>query len=251
MPVTATALDRRSRRTGGPTDRRSHPTGGLTGTGQADGVLGDREGGNERRAVGPSRSGDRTDRTGAPIRHTTFATPLGRALVAVSGVGVVALRLGDDDERLEAELAALLGRGRAPTGSRRDDAGLTDLRRAVLAQLVGDDTDPGGAGRHVPLDLRGTPFQRSVWEALRAIPRGETRTYAEVAAAVGRPRAVRAVGGACGANPVAVLVPCHRVVATGGGLGGYAGGLERKRALLALEGVPLHRHRGQGASIGR
>jgi methylated-DNA-[protein]-cysteine S-methyltransferase len=87
----------------------------------------------------------------------------------------------------------------------------------------------------LPLDLRGTRFQHRVWEALRAIPYGETRSYAAVAAQVGKPRAVRAVGGANAANPVAIIVPCHRVIAAGGGLGGYGFGLERKRFLLDLE----------------
>ncbi len=87
----------------------------------------------------------------------------------------------------------------------------------------------------VPLDLRGTPFQLEVWRALQQIPFGEIRSYAEVARAIGRPRAVRATGAASGANPVPVIVPCHRVIASNGGLGGYSGGLEVKRRLLALE----------------
>ena len=87
----------------------------------------------------------------------------------------------------------------------------------------------------LPLDLRGTPFQQKVWSALLEIPFGETRTYAQVARAVGVPAAVRAVGAANAANPVAIIVPCHRVVSTGGKLGGYAGGLEMKKRLLALE----------------
>jgi O-6-methylguanine DNA methyltransferase len=87
----------------------------------------------------------------------------------------------------------------------------------------------------LPLDLRGTAFQVAVWAALREIEYGETRTYGEVAVAIGRPSAVRAVGAANGANPVAIVVPCHRVVASGGKLGGYAGGLELKAHLLALE----------------
>jgi methylated-DNA-[protein]-cysteine S-methyltransferase len=89
----------------------------------------------------------------------------------------------------------------------------------------------------VRCDLRGSPFQRAVWEELCRIPCGQVRTYAEVAAALGRPRAARAVGGACRANPVAVIVPCHRVVATSGGSGGYAGGIGRKLWLLAHEGT--------------
>ena len=90
-------------------------------------------------------------------------------------------------------------------------------------------------GFTLPLDLRGTPFQRAVWEALRAVPYGETRTYGELARAAGHPSAVRAVGAANGANPVPLVVPCHRVVASGGRLGGYGGGLGLKRRLLALE----------------
>jgi methylated-DNA-[protein]-cysteine S-methyltransferase len=89
----------------------------------------------------------------------------------------------------------------------------------------------------LPLDLGGTPFQRSVWEALRAIPYGETTTYAQLAAAIGRPRAVRAVAAAVGRTPVPIIVPCHRVVGSDGSLTGYRGGLERKRALLELEGA--------------
>jgi methylated-DNA-[protein]-cysteine S-methyltransferase len=87
----------------------------------------------------------------------------------------------------------------------------------------------------LPLDLGGTEFQRRVWEQLVEIPYGETRTYAQVATAIGHPSATRAVGSANGQNPVAIIVPCHRVVRTGGGLGGYGGGLDAKRALLALE----------------
>ncbi len=87
----------------------------------------------------------------------------------------------------------------------------------------------------LPLDLRGTAFQRRVWDLLLAIPYGETRTYAQIAVAAGSPAGTRAVGSANGRNPVAIIVPCHRVVRTGGGLGGYGGGLDVKRALLALE----------------
>ncbi len=95
-----------------------------------------------------------------------------------------------------------------------------------------------------PLDLSaGSAFQRRVWEVLRTIPRGQTQTYTEVAVAIGRPKAVRAVGGACGANPIPVLVPCHRVLAAHGGLGGFSGGLDWKRTLLAREGVTLAENR--------
>lgn len=105
--------------------------------------------------------------------------------------------------------------------------------KAVVACLTGLKADLAG----VPLDVGGTPFQRAVWGAARAIPHGRTRTYGEIAAAVGRPGAARAVGQALGANPVPLLVPCHRVVAAGGGLGGFTGGLDLKARLLALEGT--------------
>ncbi|MEM9069818.1 MAG: methylated-DNA--[protein]-cysteine S-methyltransferase [Myxococcota bacterium] len=91
----------------------------------------------------------------------------------------------------------------------------------------------------VPVDLRGTAFQRAVWNALRAVPRGRLRTYAGIALDVGRPRAMRAVGAANGKNPVPIVVPCHRIVGAGHKLGGYSGGLDRKRALLRLEGVRI------------
>jgi O-6-methylguanine DNA methyltransferase len=90
-----------------------------------------------------------------------------------------------------------------------------------------------------PLDLTGTDFQKSVWRALQKISPGQTKSYGEIARAIGRPKAVRAVGGACGANPVPVLIPCHRVLAANGKLGGFSGGLDWKRVLLAREGVKV------------
>jgi O-6-methylguanine DNA methyltransferase len=107
---------------------------------------------------------------------------------------------------------------------------MPEIRKAILEFLSG----PANLAR-APLDIRGTVFQRRVWEELRRIPRGETRTYQDIARAVGAPAAVRAVGSACGANPVALVVPCHRAVRTDGGMGGYAWGLARKKKLLALE----------------
>lgn len=103
--------------------------------------------------------------------------------------------------------------------------------RALTAYFAGEDMPP------VALDLHGTPFQRAVWQALRALPAGRTSTYAEIAARAGAPAAARAAGAAIGRNPVSILVPCHRVVGGDGSLTGYAGGLERKRALLGHEGV--------------
>jgi methylated-DNA-[protein]-cysteine S-methyltransferase len=103
------------------------------------------------------------------------------------------------------------------------------------AYFAGEPIDP----LVLPVELEGTPFQRKVWQALRGIPRGTCRSYAAIASAVGAPRAMRAVGGANGRNPIAIIVPCHRVVASGMRLGGYSGGLDRKRYLLALEGVRI------------
>ncbi len=111
-----------------------------------------------------------------------------------------------------------------------DNASARPAIASLMAQLTGD-----GPHDEVPLDLHGTPFQKRVWEALRAIPRGETRSYGEVAESIGLPGAARAVGTACGANRVWVIVPCHRVVASNGGLGGYYFGLDQKRTLLEME----------------
>jgi methylated-DNA-[protein]-cysteine S-methyltransferase len=138
----------------------------------------------------------------------------------------------------------LAGDGHAVTGlwtdGRRPDPGWTHDEGAFAAARAALDAHFAGrpAASDVPLAPAGTAFQLAVWTALRAIPRGQTRTYGELAAALGRPRAARAVGAANARNPIAILVPCHRLVGAGGALTGYAGGLERKRALLALERTP-------------
>jgi methylated-DNA-[protein]-cysteine S-methyltransferase len=121
--------------------------------------------------------------------------------------------------------------GKLAAPQRPDDPLLARAASQLRAYFAGTRTD-----FDVPLDLQGTPFQRGVWQALRAIPPGRSTTYAAIAAAVGSASAVRAVGGAVGRNPVSVIVPCHRVIGRDGSLTGYAGGLERKQALLALEG---------------
>ena len=127
----------------------------------------------------------------------------------------------------------------APTGGAFNGAG--NGAEGLLAEAARQlDEYFSGQRRQfdLPLDLQGTEFQQRVWRAVSGIPYGQTRTYAQIAAGVGSPRAVRAVGAANGANPVAILVPCHRVVGSGGGLGGYGGGLELKRRLLDLEAGP-------------
>jgi AraC family transcriptional regulator of adaptative response/methylated-DNA-[protein]-cysteine methyltransferase len=115
----------------------------------------------------------------------------------------------------------------------RDDATLGKAVRYVLSQMT---ENPSAAS--LPFDVRATSFQHRVWNALRAIPRGETRTYGQIAQSIGAPKAVRAVGAACGANPLAIVVPCHRAIAANGNLTGYRWGLERKRRLLEMERNP-------------
>ncbi len=163
---------------------------------------------------------------GARIAYTIVDSPLDRLLVGATERGVCALYLGDDESALEATLVA-----EYPAATIvRDDAGLGRWVDAVLAHL-----DGRAPHLDLPLDVRATAFQRRVWEALRAIPYGETRSYGEVARAIGQPTARRAVARACATNPVAVVVPCHRVVAASGALAGYRWGTERKQALLAKE----------------
>jgi AraC family transcriptional regulator of adaptative response/methylated-DNA-[protein]-cysteine methyltransferase len=161
---------------------------------------------------------------GQTIRHACFATPLGTVLAAETGRGLCSIKLGDDAGRLRRLLAEEF-----PAAELVEDS-LPHLRKQVLSFIAGE-----ASLARIPLDIRGTVFQRRVWEALRRIPRGETRTYRDIARAIGAPRAVRAVGSACGANPVALAVPCHRAVRADGGMGGYAWGLQRKRKLIALE----------------
>lgn len=177
---------------------------------------------------------------GGTVRTTVVPTPFGAALVAVSAVGVASVMFGDDEARLEAEVVAAF----PGAAVRRDDEGLAALGRRV-ADLLAHPERVGGAPLEealgVPLDEGGTPFQRQVWRALRAIPAGTTCSYTELAVRLGRPSAARAVARACATNRIAVLTPCHRVVRSGGGLAGYRWGVERKRALLAREAAAVLR----------
>ena len=159
---------------------------------------------------------------GVTIRWTIAATTLGPLLVAATDRGLCRVAFDED----EAALAARFPQAEVTPG----DAPLATLAAAVVALVEGRSQDTT-----LPLDVRGTAFQEAVWQALRAIPSGETRSYAELAAAAGRPGATRAAGTACGSNPLAVVVPCHRITRSDGGLGGYAWGVARKRALLARE----------------
>ncbi|TZG27417.1 bifunctional DNA-binding transcriptional regulator/O6-methylguanine-DNA methyltransferase Ada [Sphingomonas montanisoli] len=165
---------------------------------------------------------------GAKIRYGIGTSSLGLVLAAVSDRGVCSILLGDD----EGELATELGR-RFPRASITADPDLGDTVAAVAALV-----EEPGRGLALPLDIRGTAFQQRVWDALRAIPAGETRSYADIARAIGNPRAVRAVAGACAANKLALAIPCHRVVHGNGDVSGYRWGTERKRALLSREELP-------------
>lgn len=192
-------------------------------------------------ALGMKPSDVRRGGVGIVIRATVTRCSLGRLLVAATERGVCAVLFGDGDGALRSELAA-----RFPSAAVEDgDADLAHLA-ARIANLVDDPTRP----RDIPLDLVGTAFQLEVWRALREIPIGETATYAEIARRIGAPRAVRAVGAACGKNPVAVVVPCHRVLRGDGALGGYRWGVDRKRDLLAREAAARN-ERGDHASPGR
>ena len=161
------------------------------------------------------------------IRYAAVDTRVGVVLLAATDRGVCGLSLGDSAVDLEVWLQyefpdALLTR----SGDADVQRWLKDIAAAV---------DRGGPLPTVPLTVTGTPFRRRVWDSLRTIPVGETRTYSAVAAAIGSPTAVRAVARACATNPVSLLVPCHRVVGSDGSLRGYRWGLDRKRRLLALE----------------
>ena len=159
---------------------------------------------------------------GVTIHWAVIATTLGPMLVAATGKGVCRLSFNEGAVDLEA---------------RFPNAELIEGREefAALLQRVVDAVERPGTGGDIPLDVRGTAFQERVWAELRKIPPGETRSYAEIAAAAGKPSAVRAAGSANGANNVAVLIPCHRVIRSDGSLGGYAYGLDIKRELLARE----------------
>jgi len=163
---------------------------------------------------------------GLRIHYTTVASPLGRLLVGATARGLCAVSLGDSDKTLE----AILRREYSQAEIRRDGETLRDWVRALLAHLRGQP-----AKLALPLDIQATAFERRVWEALRRIPYGETRSYSAIARAMGKPSAARAVARACAKNPVAIVIPCHRVVRADGKSGGYRWGAARKRKLLARE----------------
>jgi AraC family transcriptional regulator of adaptative response/methylated-DNA-[protein]-cysteine methyltransferase len=174
----------------------------------------------ERLGMTPSawRDGGR----GETIRWTTFDSPIGPMLIAATSKGICRLTFDDS----EASLKRLFPNATIV----KDDGGMRQLVEGALEAI-----EHPAAMPELPIDVAGTAFQEAVWRELRKIPPGETRSYAEIAAAIGQPKAVRAVGTANGDNHVAVLIPCHRVIRSDGTLGGYAGGLDRKRKLLDAE----------------
>src|SRR3954447_16994738 len=178
----------------------------------------------ERLGMTPSawREGGR----GETIRWTTFDSPLGQMLIAATSKGICRLTFDDS----VASLQRLFPRATIL----EDEGGLRELVEGALAAIERPLAMPD-----LPIDVAGTAFQEAVWIELRKIPAGETRSYAEIAAAIGYPKAVRAVGSANGDNHVCVLIPCHRVIRSDGSLGGYGGGIERKKKLLASEGHPV------------
>lgn len=175
-------------------------------------------------ALGMTPGAYRRGGAGVAIGWTTVPTPLGRLLVATTGHGVCAVYLGDEEAELVEALEAEFPRAQLSEGV---------ARREWVAAAVA--VASGQAAEDVPLDLKGTTFQQRVWRALRSIPRGETRTYAQLASMIGRPSAVRAAARACATNKVSLLVPCHRVVGSNASLTGYRWGVERKRRLIEME----------------
>jgi AraC family transcriptional regulator of adaptative response/methylated-DNA-[protein]-cysteine methyltransferase len=162
----------------------------------------------------------------AVVRFTTASSPLGRMLIAATDKGICAIQFADSDDELQQGLM----REFPFAVRRRDDAALAEWKSS-LARLIQGQQAPAS----LPLDIRATAFQRRVWEYLQKIPRGETRSYSAVAKKIGMPKATRAVARACATNPVAVAIPCHRVVREDGDLGGYRWGVQRKEQLLAME----------------
>lgn len=160
------------------------------------------------------------------FRYTIADSSLGRMLIAATDKGICSIQFADNDAQLQQGLM----REFPFATRRRDDAAMSPWTMNLTRLLDGRETNPT-----LPLDIRATAFQRRVWEALQQIPRGETRSYSAVAKKIGMPKATRAVARACAANPVAIAIPCHRVIREDGNLGGYRWGIDRKERLLTME----------------
>jgi AraC family transcriptional regulator, regulatory protein of adaptative response / methylated-DNA-[protein]-cysteine methyltransferase len=177
-------------------------------------------------AMGMTPATYRRGGEGAEIDFTIAASHLGKLMLAATSRGVCRVMIGDDERELERDL-----RQEYPHAEiRRNDRLLSSQVKALLNYLRGRSPHPD-----LPLDVRATAFQWRVWRQLKAIPYGETRTYQEVAKAIGKPTATRAVARACATNPVALIIPCHRVIRTDGSMGGYRWGIPRKETLLRDE----------------
>lgn len=169
----------------------------------------------------------------ASIRYTCTDSPLGRMLIAATERGLCAIQFADSDGELEQGL-----KHEFPFANRRrDDHAIESWKQDLLCQMQGQKLNSS-----LPLDIQATAFQRRVWSYLQSIPFGATRSYGQVAEAIGQPKATRAVARACATNPVAVAIPCHRVVREDGDLGGYRWGIERKETLLELERAETAAH---------
>jgi AraC family transcriptional regulator of adaptative response/methylated-DNA-[protein]-cysteine methyltransferase len=169
----------------------------------------------------------------ARIRYTLADSPFGRLLIAATDRGICSIQFADTDDELEQGI-----KQEFPFANRtRDDSALAGWKADLLRQMEGQHLSEA-----LPLDIRATAFQRNVWEHLQSIPFGETRSYAQVAKAIGHPTASRAVARACATNPVAVAIPCHRIGRQDGGLSGYRWGVKRKKSLLQMEKAKVASH---------
>lgn len=183
------------------------------------------EGAASKLGMTPARYGKQG--SGVAIHYAIAKTPIGRMLLAATSKGICSVQFGESEEALESELRREYPRAEIA----RTDKRLAKWVRAIQGRIRGEER------KALPLDIQATAFQRLVWEQLRRIPYGGTRSYSEIAKKIGRPKAARAVARACASNPVAVAIPCHRVVRENGDLGGYRWGMRRKQNLLALEAV--------------
>jgi AraC family transcriptional regulator, regulatory protein of adaptative response / methylated-DNA-[protein]-cysteine methyltransferase len=178
--------------------------------------------------LGMTPSRYRKQGSGVAIHYTIAPTPIGKMLLAATERGICSIQFGDSAAALEEKLRAEYPQAEISLSDRK----LTEQVKAMREMIGGNSTGS------LPLDIQATAFQRRVWEALKAIPRGATKSYGKIAADIGHPKAARAVARACASNPVAVAIPCHRVVREDGAMGGYRWGADRKKKLLALEAGP-------------
>jgi AraC family transcriptional regulator, regulatory protein of adaptative response / methylated-DNA-[protein]-cysteine methyltransferase len=175
--------------------------------------------------LGMTPSRYRKQGSGVTIHYTIASTPIGQMLLAATERGICAVQFGDSPATLEDELRAEYPKAEIARSDRKLREQVKGLRQIIQGDSTGS----------LPLDIQATAFQRRVWEELQAIPRGATKSYSKIAADIGQPKAARAVARACATNPVAIAIPCHRVVREDGAMGGYRWGVDRKKKLLALE----------------